>query len=76
MPVLQVADLLVSDVSAVTIDYLYLKPQDAMLMCDRRSNINEFVQVAPVSKAVTVITNENINNIDKLIIFRFSIKNI
>lgn len=67
MPVLQVADLLVSDVSAVTIDYLYLKPQGAMLMCDRRSNINEFAQVAPVSKAVTVITKENINSIDKLI---------
>ena len=67
MPVLQVADLLVSDVSAVTIDYLYLKPQGAMLMCDRRSNINEFAQVAPVSKAVTVITKENITNIDKLI---------
>ena len=67
MPVLQVADLLVSDVSAVTIDYLYLKPQGAMLMCDRRSNISDFAQVAPVSKAVTVITKENINNIDKLI---------
>ena len=67
MPVLQVADLLVSDVSAVTIDYLYLKPQGAMLMCDRRSNVNDFAQVAPVSKAVTVITKENINNIEKLI---------
>jgi CDP-glycerol glycerophosphotransferase (TagB/SpsB family) len=67
MPVLQVADLLVSDVSAVTIDYLYLKPQGAMLMCDRRSNVTDFAQVAPVSKAVTVITKENINNIDKLI---------
>jgi hypothetical protein len=67
MPVLQVADLLVSDVSAVTIDYLYLKPQSAMLMCDRRSNVNDFAQVAPISKAVTVITKENINNIEKLI---------
>jgi CDP-glycerol glycerophosphotransferase (TagB/SpsB family) len=67
MPVLQVADLLVSDVSAVTIDYLYLKPQGAMLMCDRRSNLNEFAQVSPVSKAVTVITKDNINSIDKLI---------
>ena len=67
MPVLQVADLLVSDVSAVTIDYLYLKPQGAMMMCDRRSNVIEFAQVAPVSKAVTVITKENIYNIDKLI---------
>jgi len=67
MPVLQVAHLLVSDVSAVTIDYLYLKPQGAMLMCDRRSNVNEFAKVAPVSKAVTVITKDNINSIDKLI---------
>ncbi len=67
LPVLQVADLLVSDVSAVTIDYLYLKPQGAMLMCDRRSNDQEFAKVAPVSKAVTVINKNNISNIDKLI---------
>jgi len=67
MPVLQVADLLVSDVSAVTIDYLYLKPNGAMLMCDRRSDTNLFNQVAPVSKAVTIINKENISNIDNLI---------
>jgi hypothetical protein len=67
LPVLQVADLLVSDVSAVTIDYLYLKPQGAMLMCDRRSNEKEFAEIAPVSKAVTVINNNNISNIEKLI---------
>ena len=67
MPVLQVADLLVSDVSAVSIDYLYLKPQGAMLMCDRRSNTTEFAQVAPISKAVTVLTKENINSIEKII---------
>jgi len=58
---------LVSDVSAVSIDYLYLKPQGAMLMCDRRSNTTEFAQVAPISKAVTVITKENINSIEKII---------
>ncbi len=68
MPVLQVADLLVSDISAVTIDYLYLKPNGAMLMCDRRSDTKLFNQVAPVSKAVTVINKENISNIDKLIL--------
>jgi CDP-glycerol glycerophosphotransferase (TagB/SpsB family) len=67
LPVLQVADLLVSDISAVTIDYIYLKPQGAMLMCDRRSNDQEFAKVAPVSKAVTVIDKNNISNIDKLI---------
>ena len=67
MPVLQVSDLLVSDVSAVTIDYLYLKPQGAMLMCDRLSNKDLFTQVAPVSKAVTNITNLNIGNIEQII---------
>jgi CDP-glycerol glycerophosphotransferase (TagB/SpsB family) len=67
MPVLQVSDLLVSDVSAVTIDYLYLKPQGTMLMCDRLSNKDLFTQVAPVSKAVTNITNLNIGNIEQII---------
>ncbi len=68
MPVLQVADLMVSDVSAVTIDYLYLKPNGAMLMCDRRSDTKLFNQVAPVSKAVTIINKNNIENIDSLIL--------
>ncbi|MFM1826050.1 MAG: hypothetical protein RLZZ37_685 [Actinomycetota bacterium] len=72
MPVLQVADLLVSDISAVTIDYLYLKPNGAMLMCDRRSDTKLFNQVAPVSKAVRVINKENISNIDKLILDHLS----
>ena len=67
MPVLQVADILVSDVSAVTIDYLYLKPNGAMLMCDRRSDTKLFNQVAPVSKAVTIINKDNISNIESLI---------
>ena len=67
LPVLQVADLLVSDISAVTLDYLYLKPNGAMLMCDRRSNTEVFNQVAPVSKAVTVIDKSNILKIDELI---------
>ena len=40
--------------------YLYLKPNGAMLMCDRRSDTKLFNQVAPVSKAVTIINKENI----------------
>ncbi|MFM1986234.1 MAG: hypothetical protein RIS18_451, partial [Actinomycetota bacterium] len=67
MPVLQVADLLVSDVSAVTIDYLYLKPNGSLMMCDRRSNSKEFAIVAPISKAVTVINKDNLDNISNLI---------
>jgi hypothetical protein len=38
-----------------------------MLMCDRRSNEKEFAEIAPVSKAVTVINKFNISNIEKLI---------
>ena len=67
MPVLQVADLLISDVSAVTIDYLYLKPNGSLMMCDRRSNSKEFAIVAPISKAVTVINKDNLDNISNLI---------
>ena len=48
-------------------DYLLLKPMGEILICDRRSNVKEFFQVEPVSKAVKVITKDNINSIDKLI---------
>ncbi len=67
MPVLQAADLMISDVSAVTIDYLYLKPNGALLMCDRRSDTSLFNEIAPVSKAVTIIDTSNINQIDQII---------
>jgi hypothetical protein len=56
----------------VTIDYLYLKPNGAMLMCDRRSDTKLFNEVAPVSKAVTIINKDNISNIDNLILDHLS----
>ncbi len=65
--VLQIADLLIADVSSVTIDYLYLKPDGVLLICDRRSNSELFKQVAPVSAAVPNIDKNNINEIEKMI---------
>jgi CDP-glycerol glycerophosphotransferase (TagB/SpsB family) len=65
--VLQIADLLIADVSSVTIDYLYLKPDGVLLICDRRSNGELFKQVAPVSAAIPNIDKNNINEIEKMI---------
>jgi CDP-glycerol glycerophosphotransferase (TagB/SpsB family) len=65
--VLQIADLLIADVSSVTIDYLYLKPDGVLLICDRRSNSELFKQVAPVSAAVPNIDKNNIDEIEKMI---------
>jgi hypothetical protein len=67
MPALQVADLLIADVSSVTIDYLYLKPNGVLLICDRRSDPQLFNKVAPVSTAIPIINEKNINNINNLI---------
>lgn len=64
---LQVADLLIADVSSVTIDYLYLKPNGVLFICDRRSDPDLFNKVAPVSTAIPIIDKSNIVILDKII---------
>lgn len=64
---LQVADLLIADVSSVTIDYLYLQPNGVLLICDRRSDSELFNKVAPVSTAIPIIDSKNIDKIENLI---------
>lgn len=64
---LQVADLLIADVSSVTIDYLYLKPNGVLFICDRRSDPDLFNKVAPVSTAIPIIDKSNIINLDEII---------
>lgn len=67
MPVLQVADLLIADVSSVTTDYLYLQPNGVLFICDRRTNTSLFNQVAPVSKAIPIIDSSNIAELSGLV---------
>ncbi len=67
MPALQAGDLLIADVSSVTTDFLYLQPEGVLFICDRRTNTELFNQVAPVSKAISIIDSSNIDQLPELI---------
>lgn len=59
--VLQSTDLLISDVSSVTLDHLYLRPDSPIMLCDRRSRREQLLADAPLAAVVPVIDNDSID---------------
>ncbi len=55
LALLRQADLLISDVSSVTLDYLYLRNECPLLLTDRRSDRRRLLVDAPLSAACDVI---------------------
>ena len=58
--VLQSTDLLIADVSSVTLDHLYLRPDSPIMLCDRRSRRDQLLEDAPLAAVVPVIDNDSI----------------
>lgn len=58
--VIRGTDLLVSDVSSVTLDHLYLRPEAPIVLCDRRSDRGRLLADAPVAAAVHVVDDASI----------------
>ena len=56
-------DLLISDISSVTLDYLYLKPEGAIFLSDRRTDFAALESESPVASAATIIDGESIDTI-------------
>ncbi len=65
--ILPETDLLISDVSSVTLDYLYLTPNSPILLTDRRSNPAQLLADSPMSAACAVIDQNSISRIGELI---------
>ena len=65
--ILPETDLLIADVSSVTLDYLYLRPQSPILLTDRRSNPVQLLADSPMSAACAVIDQTSISDIGELI---------
>lgn len=61
------ADLVVSDVSSVTLDYLYLRTERPLLLTDRRTDPARLAEDAPVSVACQVIDATTIARVGDLI---------
>jgi len=65
--ILPETDLLIADVSSVTLDHLYLAPDSPILLTDRRSDSNQLHADSPVSAACAVIDQSSITGINNLI---------
>ncbi|MTB26692.1 MAG: hypothetical protein F2921_03485, partial [Actinobacteria bacterium] len=56
-------DILISDISSVTLDYLYLKPNGAIFLSDRRTDSASLESESPVASAATIIDLNSVNNL-------------
>lgn len=54
-------DLLVADVSSVTLDHLYLRPDAPIILCDRRSDRTRLLADAPLASAVHVVDSSTLD---------------
>lgn len=63
LSILKDSDLLISDISSVTLDYLYLRPSGAIFVSDRRNNRKELEAESPVARAAYVIDASTIGQL-------------
>jgi CDP-glycerol glycerophosphotransferase (TagB/SpsB family) len=60
-------DVLISDVSSVALDFLYLRPEKPIIMTDRRDDVEQLRIDAPLSVATEVITPSNIQKASEIV---------
>jgi len=60
-------DLLISDVSSIALDFLYLRTEAPIILTDRRNDIEQLRIDSPLSVATPVLTKDNIADATKVI---------
>ena len=68
-------DLLISDISSIALDFLYLRTEAPIILTDRRNNIEQLQIDSPLSVATSVLTSENIADATSVIGDVFSTDN-
>jgi hypothetical protein len=58
--VIRGTDVMIADVSSVTLDHLYLRPDAPIVLCDRRTERDLLLTDAPLAAAVHVLDNNNV----------------
>ena len=53
-------DLLIADVSSVTLDHLYLRPQAPIVLCDRHTNRAQLLMDTPVAAGAHILDQDTI----------------
>jgi hypothetical protein len=61
--VLPMADIFVGDVSSVTLDFLYLRADKPILLCDRFDDPAQLVAASPAAAAADVITASTVDRL-------------
>ena len=58
--IIRATDLMIADVSSVTLDHLYLRPDAPIALCDRRSNRVRLLDEAPVAAGSHIVDQTSI----------------
>ena len=60
-------DLLITDISSVGLDFLYLHPDKPLVLTDRRGDTESLNAEAPISRAAPLINDETIGSVESLL---------
>ncbi|WP_087005458.1 CDP-glycerol glycerophosphotransferase family protein [Brevibacterium yomogidense] len=60
-------DLLVTDISSVGLDFLYLRPESPLVLTDRRTDTPELHREAPISRSTPVIDHESVGDVSAMV---------
>jgi hypothetical protein len=61
--VIRSTDLMIADVSSVSLDHLYLRPDAPLVLCDRRSSRARLLEDAPVASGALVVDQSSIGTL-------------
>ena len=61
--VIRCTDLMIADVSSVTLDHLYLRPDAPIVLCDRRSDRARLLEDAPIASGAHVVDASSIDSL-------------
>ncbi len=63
LSVLQASDVLIADVSSVSLDHLYLRPDATLILTDRRNDDAQLRLDAPIASSAHVLNGTNISTL-------------
>lgn len=64
LAVIRSTDIMIADISSVTLDHLYLQPQAPIVLTDRRSNRTALLEESPVAEAAHIIDATSIDTLE------------
>ena len=65
--VIRGTDLLIADVSSVTLDHLYLRPDAPIVLADRRSDRTRLLADAPLASAVEIVDQGTVSRLPDIL---------